>query len=236
MHRTLGWATSIGRNSLSSLRHQVVQCLLLMALVVATPVHAEPVIVVLDTELGKITLALDVDKAPIAASYFLDYIDRGKYDGATIYRAASLDGAEASQLIQGGLLEAELAVDNPGNLAAYGIETLPEFETTGQSGLRHTRGTVSLARDLLVSGDVIPELVIYQRDAPRIDENGRDWPDRRGFPAIGQVIDGMDIVDAISNLECAGPTSIDFLKGQILTEPVQIFKASRVDSIFSGGG
>ena len=204
-------------------------CLLFVLVAVSAPGRTEPVVVQLDTELGNITLALDLERAPVAASYFLGYIDRGQYDGATIYRAASLDSAEPAQLVQGGLLKTELTATAPVDLSAYGIQTLPVFETTGQSGMRHERGTVSLARDLLDSGDAIPEIVIYLRRAPRIDEGGRDWPDRRGFPAIGRVLEGIDIMDAIGERERAGPTTIEFLQGQILSEPVRILRARRID-------
>ncbi len=202
---------------------------LLFALLAASaPNNAETVAVQLDTHLGNITLALDLERAPVAATYFLGYVDRGQYDGATIYRAASLDGAAPGQLIQGGLLRAALTATAPVDLAAYGIEGLPVFETTGQSGLLHERGTVSLARDLLDSGDAIPEIVFYLRPAPRIDEDGMDWPDRRGYPAIGRVLEGMDVVDAIAERERAGRTTIEFLQGQILSEPVRILRARRI--------
>lgn len=210
---------------------QICQCLLLSLFCVAASGKAETAVVQLETELGNIILALNLDQAPAAAAYLLGYIERGQYDGATIYRAASLDHEPQGQLIQGGLLEPELVATAPTDFSAYGIETLPVFETTSQSGLRHERGTVSLARDLLHSGDAIPELVIYQRAAPRIDENGLDWPDRRGYPAIGFVLAGMEIVDDIARRARGGLTSIVFLQGQILSDPVQIVRARRIASV-----
>lgn len=184
--------------------------------------------VVLETDLGDITLAVDLERAPRAGAYFLRFVDRGRYDGATIYRAASLDGADSPQLVQGGLLQAALVSNDRVNLAEFGIDTLPEFETTTQSGLQHDYATVSLARDLLYTGDAIPEFVIYLRRAPQIDEGGSDRPDRRGYPAIGQVVAGMGVVQAVTNRERSGPTTIAFLHGQILTEPVRIHRAARI--------
>jgi peptidyl-prolyl cis-trans isomerase A (cyclophilin A) len=182
----------------------------------------------METELGAITMTLDLARAPRAGAYFLKYVDRGRYDGATIYRAGSLDGEAAPQLVQGGLLQGSLTGTGQVNLAELGIATLPEFETTGQTGLQHDYAAVSLARDLLSTGDAIPEFVIYLRRGPQADENGATRPDHRGYPVIGQVVTGMDVVRAVTRLERNGATTIAFLKGQILTEPVRIHRALRI--------
>jgi peptidyl-prolyl cis-trans isomerase A (cyclophilin A) len=184
--------------------------------------------VLLETELGDITLAVDLERAPQAGAYFLRFVDRGRYDGATIYRAASLDEADSPQLVQGGLLQGALVSNEHVNLAELDIETLPDFETTAQSGLQHDYATVSLARDLLYTGDVIPEFVIYLRRAPQVDEGGADKPDRRGYPVIGRVVAGMDVVRIVTTRERDGPTTITFLRGQVLTEPVRIHRAARI--------
>lgn len=184
--------------------------------------------VLLETELGDITIALDLERAPRAGAYFLGFVDRGRYDGATIYRAASLDGADSPQLVQGGLLQAALVNNGRVNLAEFDVASLPEFETTSQSGLQHDYASVSLARDLLDTGDVIPEFVIYLRRAPQVDEGGTDKPDRRGYPVIGQVVAGMDVVRTVTSRERNGPTTIAFLRGQVLTEPVRIHRAARI--------
>lgn len=182
----------------------------------------------IETELGAMTMTLDLARAPRAGAYFLEYVDRGRYDGATIYRAGSLDGEAAPQLIQGGVLQGALASTGKVNLAEFDVQTLPEFETTSQSGLQHDLATVSLARDLLSTGDAIPEFVIYLRRGPQADENGATRPDHRGYPVIGQVVAGMDVVQAVTRLERNGATTIAFLKGQVLTEPVRIHRALRI--------
>lgn len=181
-----------------------------------------------ETELGDIVLEVDLQRAPMAGQYFLGHVDRGHYDGATFYRAGSVDGMSAPQLVQGGTLQAYLNSTGPVDVVGLGITLLPQFETTQQSGLRHRRGTLSLARDLMVSGAAIPEFVLYLRDAPKIDENGMDRPDRRGYPAIGEVVGGMDVVEAVARRERSGDTTIAFLQGQILTQPVRIFRAARI--------
>ena len=64
------------------------------------------------------------------------------------------------RLVQGGPLarlfapEGEILGPEPRR-----FDLLPDFETTADSGLRHTQGTVSLARDLLDTGSVTPALL-----------------------------------------------------------------------------
>ena len=70
-----------------------------------------------------------------AAAYFLDYIDRGQYDGATLYRSLPMDGEAIPQLVQGGVLKDALNSTQPIDLASYGVKTLlPEWTTTAESG------------------------------------------------------------------------------------------------------
>ena len=107
------------------------------------------------------------------------------------------------------------------------MKTLPEFDTTDDSGITHGNGTVSLARNILASGDGIPEFFICTGDSPVFDVNGRTEPDTRGFPAFGKVIEGMDVVEKIAARETDGISKTDAVKGQILTAPVPIEKAYR---------
>ncbi|CAN0301165.1 unnamed protein product, partial [Ectocarpus sp. 13 AM-2016] len=129
-----------------------------------------PVPVILETELGPIELILRPQEAPLAASYLLEYIDRGLYDGATLYRIAALDGNPSPQIVQGGVLAGALNSEEQINPSDYGVASLlPQWESTKESGLTHVKGSVSLARDLLSTGHVIPELVLCLRDVPSMD-------------------------------------------------------------------
>lgn len=213
------------------IRASLLQLLTLAALLFAGAVSAaatERVHVVLETELGRVVLAIDTDHAPRAANYFLGYIDRGDYDGTTLYRSASLDGSPPPQLVQGGLLAGALNSTQPIDPAAFGVRSLlPEWDTTAESGLRHLRGRISLARDLLDTGHVIPEIVFCLRDIPRMDAGSNGRPDALGFPVIGEVLSGMEVIDAISHAQLEGATSISFLEGQILSNPITITHAYR---------
>lgn len=204
-------------------------CGLLSACATTAPDVATPVEVVLETTLGEVVIELDMAKAPKAAGYWLGYVDRGQYDGATLYRSASPDGVEPPQLVQGGVLLSALNSDEPIVASDYGVEFLEAFETTEASALQHDVGAVSLARDLLETGHVIPELVVCLRAVPSMNYGARDVPDSRGFPVIGRVVSGMAVIEAASRQALDGPTTIPFLSGQILSEPVTIVRAYRLE-------
>ena len=147
--------------------------------------------------------------------------------GATALAPAQAADADPSRIIQGGFLfdaaTGEFSLkqnDSP-------VSTLPEFDTTDDSGIRHVRGTASLARDILASGDGIPEFFICTGDSPVFDVDGRTEPDTLGFPAFGKVVEGMDVVEKIAAQPTEGISKEEAVKGQILTKPVTIEKASR---------
>ena len=185
--------------------------------------------VVLETGLGRIVIEVYEDRAPKNAAYFLEYVASGAYDGGSFYRAGASVAADAhpSPIIQGGFLfdvaTGEFSLKRNGSP----VKTLPEFDTTDDSGITHGNGTVSLARNILASGDGIPEFFICTGDSPVFDVNGRTEPDTQGFPAFGNVIEGMDVVEKIAAQPTEGISKEEAVKGQILTKPVTIEKACR---------
>jgi peptidyl-prolyl cis-trans isomerase A (cyclophilin A) len=185
--------------------------------------------VVLDTGLGRIVIEVYEDRAPKNAAYFLEIISSGDYDGGSFYRSglSVATGAESSRIIQGGFLfdaaTGEFSLERNGSP----VKTLVDFDTTDESDITHVYGTVSLARDILASGDGIPEIFICTGDSPVFDVNGRTEPDTRGFPAFGKVIEGMEVVEKIAAQPTDGISKAEAVKGQILTRPVPIEKAYR---------
>lgn len=181
----------------------------------------------LETAAGRIVIEVFEARAPQTAAYFLGLVDEGRYDGGCFYRSTRLDVPEGPQLIQGGVLAGALTSEVPTSVAPHRPPLLEDFETTEQTALTHREATVSLARDLLGTGFVLPELFICLGDFPQLDFGGRTEPDDRGFPAFGQVVDGLDVVRQIAQRETRGATPIAMLQGQVLTEPVQISRAFR---------
>src|SRR5210317_229081 len=185
--------------------------------------------VALDTGLGRIVIEVHADRAPRNAAYFLAFVNNGDYDGGSFYRAGGSVSASAksSRIIQGGFLwnaaTGEFSLEHGGAR----VKTLPTFDTTDDSGIKHVYGTVSLARDLFASGDGIPEFFICTGDSPVFDVNGRTEPDTRGFPAFGKVIEGMEVVEKIATQPTDGISTTEAVKGQRLTAPAPIERACR---------
>ena len=193
--------------------------LLAVAAACAGPVDDAAPRVVLATALGEITVEVYPDRAPASAGSFLAFVDAGLYEGAAFYRTVRRDndrGEPVIEVIQGGLTGDE--------------EPLPpvRHESTGDTGLRHTDGVLSLARAEpgTASGAAF---FICIGDQPALDFGGERNADGLGFAAIGRVVDGMDIVRAIHARPADAPTEFAYFEGQLLTEPVRIVGARRLD-------
>lgn len=182
--------------------------------------------VTLATPLGEIELELFEDRARQTTRFFLDLIESGAYDGTAFYRSTSLGNESGPRLIQGGPLHNVLTGSRPRLVEYSAAEKLPAIESTSLTGLKHTEGTVSMARDLAATGHVLPDLFICLGDFPQLDEGGRTQPDTQGFPAFGRVTAGLDVVRRIAESPTGGATWTGRLKGEILSEPVVIQSVS----------
>lgn len=196
----------------------------LAVLGVAVPMYATerteddaPVIVTLETGAGEIDVAVYVERAPLSAADFLRYVDGGLYDGAVFYRVVRADndhGTPKIEVIQGGLLDEAKA--------------LPPIahETTRDTGITHTEGTLSLARAAPGTGGGAAFFVCVGAQ-PALDFGGMRNPDGQGFAAFGRVVRGMDVVRKIHALPATAPSPSEYMAGQLLSEPVTIRKAYR---------
>jgi peptidyl-prolyl cis-trans isomerase A (cyclophilin A) len=184
--------------------------LALVLLAAGASATAAPVIVDLQTDLGKIVIEVDVARAPITAANFLQYVDEGRYDGGRFHRTVRLDNQPGKtvfiEVIQAGVRTDMVPADHA---------PIP-LERTSKTGLRHRDGTVSMARD--GADTATSDFFICIGDQPSLDFGGKRNPDGQGFGAFGRVLEGMDTVRKIQ----AAPAD-----GQGLTPPVRILKASR---------
>ena len=179
--------------------------------------ETSPVIVTLDTTAGEIEVAVFVDRAPLSAADFLRYVDRGLYDGAAFYRVVRADndrGTPKIEVIQGGLLDEAKALPPVAH------------ETNRDTGVTHTDGTLSLARGAPGTGGG-EAFFICVGDQPALDFGGTRNPDGQGFAAFGRVVRGMDVVRKVQAMPANAPSSSEYMKGQLLSEPVVIRRAFR---------
>jgi peptidyl-prolyl cis-trans isomerase A (cyclophilin A) len=171
--------------------------------------------VALQTAAGLIVVALRADRAPLTAANFLRYVDAGRYDGASFYRAAKAPGAPTLGLIEGGVQ------NDPARL-------FPPIahESTLATGLMHLDGTLSMARE--APGTATADFFICSGPASYLDARPGGPGDTAGYAAFGQVVRGMEVVRAI----LAGPTATaarnPVMRGQMLDPPVAISSARRL--------
>lgn len=139
---------------------------------------------------GTIIAELYADKAPESVKSFLAIADQGLYKRTYFYRILSDENqpsnAPKAELIQGGLWSRTKARPE--------LPKIPH-ETTQQTGLTHTEGTLSFARE--EPGSATSEFFITLSDLPGFDFGGENNADGQGYAAFGKVISGMDIVRKI---------------------------------------
>ncbi|MCX6901956.1 MAG: zinc-dependent peptidase [Verrucomicrobia bacterium] len=181
---------------------------------------AKPVLVVFETELGNITVEVDVVHAPITGTNFLKYVDGKFYDGGMINRAVRPDNTVRHDV--------EVQVIQFQSDPAREREMFPPIpmERTSVTGLRHVNGVLSMARDGPDTAQDSFSIVIG--DQPEMDFGGRRNPDGQGFAVFGRVVTGMDAVKRIhqAHTGMSGP-----YKTETLEPPIRILKAYRKEQV-----
>jgi peptidyl-prolyl cis-trans isomerase A (cyclophilin A) len=170
--------------------------LLLPAVLLACggPKYKNPHVVIV-TNIGDVELELFPGKAPKTVAAFLSYIDSGYYNNGSFYRVLMMEGFSNDAntgLIQGGTW----LTSNKQNTTIPGIA----HESTKQTGLSHTNGTVSLAR--LAVGTASTEFFICIGNQTQFDYG--QGGDGEGFAAFGKVFEGMEVVRKIQQAPHSG--------------------------------
>lgn len=167
----------------------------------------------LETEMGPIVLALDHEHAPVTTTNFVAYVDQRRFDGTSFYRAARTEGFARRGFIQGGIRREYRRMLPP-----------IAHEPTSATGIRHVVGTISMARredgpgamgDFFITTDAMPQM-----DAGR---------GREGFAAFGRVTEGMEVVRRILAAPTVANAGRGAMRGQMITTPVRIVSARRVE-------
>jgi len=162
--------------------------------------------VVLDTSKGRIVLELYLQKTPETVINFLSYVDAKFYDGTIFHRVIP------GFMIQGGGFTADMQ-PKPGK---------GPIKNEADKGLRNDRGTIAMAR----TGDPHSATAQFYINSVNNDflnhksQTQQGW----GYAAFGRVIEGMDVVDAISAVK----TTRQGVYRDVPVEPVVILSAKRV--------
>ena len=161
------------------------------------PTSIPPTKVLLQTTAGDITIDLRTDK-PITSENFINLVKEGKYDGTTFYRTMT------GFMIQGGQVS--------GNI--------PPIKDEIGSNNRNLPYTIAMAKTNQPNS-ATSEFFI------NVADNGQHANFDSTYTVFGNVIAGMDIVDAIAN---APVTENPIIHGEMSTpvNPVTIITATIV--------
>jgi peptidyl-prolyl cis-trans isomerase A (cyclophilin A) len=165
------------------------------------PAAARPV-VVLETSLGQVRIALDRDRAPTTVDNFLEYVRSGHYNGTIFHRV--IPGFMA----QGGGFDADMK-QKP---------TRPPIRNEAKNGLHNRRGSVAMARTN-DPDSATSQFFINVKDNVALDYGMRN----AGYAVFGEVVDGMGVVDRI----VAVPTTTRSGAADVPKTPV-VIKSARV--------
>jgi cyclophilin family peptidyl-prolyl cis-trans isomerase len=130
-----------------------------------------------------VKIELFKDKAPISVRNFLSYVKDGSYDGTIFHRVIK------GFMVQGGGMDADMQQR----------KTKFAIKNEATNGLKNTRGTLAMARTSMVDS-ATSQFFINVVDNGFLDHTGKT-PDRFGYAVFAQVIEGMDVVDAIREVK-----------------------------------
>ncbi len=140
--------------------------------------------VLFETTMGNITIELDMQNAPNTSANFLAYVDDGYFVDTTFHRIIP------NFMVQGGGITEDMR-DKPSSRAP--------IENEAKNGLKNDRGTLSMAR----TGDphsATSQFFINLADNAFLNftsESMQGW----GYAVFGKVTDGMDVVDAMAQVQ-----------------------------------
>ena len=162
--------------------------LILFTLVLIFSIHAlketSMVQVTIKTSVGDINLELNSEKAPITVENFSVIAKSGFYEGTIFHRVIN------GFMIQGGGLNEDMSNKSSGT---------PPIQNQANNGLKNDRGTIAMAR----TNDphsATSQFFINHKDNSFLNhssETMRGW----GYAVFGKVTDGMDVVDAIAEVD-----------------------------------
>jgi peptidyl-prolyl cis-trans isomerase A (cyclophilin A) len=163
-------------------------------------------IVVMETSKGTIQVELWADKAPISVENFLRYTDNGFFDGMIFHRVIP------GFMVQGGGFSPSMVQKS----------TYEAIKNEASAAVPNDRGTLAMARTNAVDS-ATAQFFVNLVDNDFLNQTNKT-PSGFGYAVFGEVIAGMDVVDAIAKVE-TGTGSNGF--PNVPVEPVIIISAKR---------
>jgi len=173
-------------------------------------------LLLVETTKGDFTMELDADAAPKTVENFLGYVDRKFYDHSVFHliRKNFMVRAGGFSFGTGGLSR------------KWTRDPIPN---ESDNGLKNVRGTLAMAR-----GDdpesATSQFFVNVRNNNQL--NREKHKDGVGYCVFGKVIEGMDVIDAISRVEIKPQGSHKFYPAV----PIFIQKIKRVEAAEAEAG
>jgi cyclophilin family peptidyl-prolyl cis-trans isomerase len=147
----------------------------------AKNVDLEKPVVQIDTSAGAITVRLDGVHSPGTVRNFLNYANEGFYENTLVHYVDT-----GKMVVAGG----------------YSADFKPKPARTpirneAHNGVKNVRGAIAMARDASLIDSATTQFFINLTDAPKHDHTG-DTPDNYGYCVFGEVTEGLDVVEKIS--------------------------------------
>lgn len=165
----------------------------------------EKPVVVMETNKGTIKIELWEDKAPISVKNFLRYVDNNYFDGLVFHRVIP------GFMIQGGGFSPDMVQKS----------TYSPIKNEASAAAPNNRGTIAMARTNLVDSATSQFFInlVDNHNLNHKDETSRGF----GYAVFGEVIEGMEVVDAIALVETGSARGHQ----NVPTEPIVINSAKR---------
>ena len=155
-----------------------------------------------ETTMGTIIVELDRTRAPITVDNFLTYVVKGEYNGTIFHRVIS------DFVVQGGGYDKDFVPRKVGE----------NIVNESGNGLKNSVGTIAMAKE---SAPHSANRQFYFNVADNTDlDPGRRW----GYAVFGEIIEGEEIVMAMSKVKTA--YSEDFGWEDVPVEHIILTKAT----------
>ena len=163
------------------LRALLTSLLLMMSAMLHAAENTNPV-VVMETNKGTVVMELWQDRAPITVENFLRYVDNNLYNNLTFHRVIP------GFMIQGGGYDVNFV-----EMSGYA-----PIKNEASPTLRNDRGTLAMARTNVIDS-ATSQFFINLVDNDFLNQTGTS-AQNFGYAVFGRVIEGMEVVDAISGV------------------------------------
>lgn len=161
---------------------------------------------VINTSKGSIHLELDSENTPKTTENFLNYVRSGFYNDTIFHRVIN------GFMIQGGGLTADMEQKS----------TQAPVQNEAKNAKPNKRGTIAMARTM-DPHSATAQFFINLADNAFLNYTG-DHPQGFGYCVFGEVVEGMDVVDAIAKVK----TGQKMGHGDVPDEEVSIIEIKEV--------